>query len=67
MLKFPQGYVLLDCGEGTFGQLFRKFGLNVYGDFIRNWNVLFVSHMHADHHIGAINVFIERKKVCLTG
>ncbi|KAJ1559218.1 hypothetical protein HK405_011550, partial [Cladochytrium tenue] len=60
------GGILLDAGEGTLGQLFRKFGgcdggggLPAYADVVGGIRVLFISHMHADHHIGAVAVILE--------
>jgi ribonuclease Z len=55
----------MDCGEGTYGQLFRKFGPEKLGpEFLAEVKLLFISHMHADHHIGAIKLLIERRRVC---
>ncbi|XP_067860410.1 zinc phosphodiesterase ELAC protein 2 isoform X2 [Heptranchias perlo] len=53
--------VLLDCGEGTFGQLCRHYGNDV-DKVLCNLSAIFVSHMHADHHTGLINILLERKK-----
>uniref|UniRef100_A0A8D0GBP1 Zinc phosphodiesterase ELAC protein 2 n=1 Tax=Sphenodon punctatus TaxID=8508 RepID=A0A8D0GBP1_SPHPU len=41
--------LLLDCGEGTFGQLCRHYGDEV-DQILCNIAAVFVSHMHADHH-----------------
>lgn len=41
--------LLLDCGEGTFGQLCRHYGNNV-DRVLGNLAAVFVSHLHADHH-----------------
>jgi ribonuclease Z len=64
--------VMLDAGEGTYGQLCRRFG---YGDVSRSSGrssfssvdeavssiaIIFVSHMHADHHLGIPRLIIER-------
>eukprot|EP00727_Mastigamoeba_balamuthi_P011500 m51a1_g6973 hypothetical protein (779) ;mRNA; r:106959-109657 len=46
-------FVLLDCGEGTFGQLCRHYGTSMALDIAtRDLAIIFVSHMHADHHLG---------------
>lgn len=41
--------LLLDCGEGTFGQLCRHYGEQV-DQVLCNIAAVFVSHMHTDHH-----------------
>uniref|UniRef100_A0A8C3LBK7 Zinc phosphodiesterase ELAC protein 2 n=1 Tax=Chrysolophus pictus TaxID=9089 RepID=A0A8C3LBK7_CHRPC len=41
--------LLLDCGEGTFGQLCRHYGEQV-DQVLCNIVAVFVSHMHTDHH-----------------
>jgi len=48
----PYGYMLLDCGEGTLGQLRRLFGASL-ATVLRSINLLYISHLHADHHLGA--------------
>ncbi|XP_075435752.1 zinc phosphodiesterase ELAC protein 2 isoform X2 [Ascaphus truei] len=52
--------VLLDCGEGTFGQLCRHYGDQV-DEILCNMSVVFVSHIHADHHTGLLNILLERE------
>uniref|UniRef100_A0A9J8BK35 Zinc phosphodiesterase ELAC protein 2 n=1 Tax=Cyprinus carpio carpio TaxID=630221 RepID=A0A9J8BK35_CYPCA len=41
--------LLLDCGEGTFGQLCRHYGNDV-DEVLSRLSTIFVSHLHADHH-----------------
>ncbi|XP_006815703.1 zinc phosphodiesterase ELAC protein 2-like [Saccoglossus kowalevskii] len=53
--------VLMDCGEGTFGQLFRHYG-NQTLDIMQRIQCIYISHLHADHHMGLISLLIERKK-----
>ncbi|XP_069785613.1 zinc phosphodiesterase ELAC protein 2 [Narcine bancroftii] len=53
--------ILLDCGEGTYGQLYRHYG-NEVDKVLCNLSTIFVSHMHADHHTGLMNVLLEREK-----
>ncbi|KAI0986489.1 hypothetical protein GJ496_009657 [Pomphorhynchus laevis] len=50
--------VLLDCGEGTVGQLYRFFG-DKARDVIKNINIIFISHMHPDHHQGLFGIIQE--------
>ncbi|GFS29622.1 zinc phosphodiesterase ELAC protein 2 [Nephila pilipes] len=53
-------YMLMDCGEGTYGQILRLYG-NQEKDILLNLSVIFISHMHADHHLGLIKVLKERE------
>jgi ribonuclease Z len=70
LIRIPgYGNILLDAGEGTWGQLARQFGSesregeeNVY-DILRNTRCIYVSHIHADHHMGVAKILAERRKV----
>uniref|UniRef100_A0A8B9SC58 Zinc phosphodiesterase ELAC protein 2 n=1 Tax=Apteryx owenii TaxID=8824 RepID=A0A8B9SC58_APTOW len=53
--------LLLDCGEGTFGQLCRHYGEQV-DQVLCNIAAVFVSHMHTDHHSGLLNILMERRR-----
>ncbi|NXG79909.1 RNZ2 protein, partial [Baryphthengus martii] len=53
--------LLLDCGEGTFGQLCRHYGEQV-DQVLCNLVAVFVSHMHTDHHSGLMNILMERRR-----
>ncbi|KAM8724851.1 zinc phosphodiesterase ELAC protein 2 isoform 1-T1 [Acanthopagrus schlegelii] len=57
----PSQSVLLDCGEGTFGQLCRHYGENV-DQVLSKISTIFVSHMHADHHTGLQMILYERRR-----
>ncbi|OJK04556.1 hypothetical protein ASPACDRAFT_74187 [Aspergillus aculeatus ATCC 16872] len=50
------GYYLLDCGEGTLGQLKRVFGPEALREVFQNMRMIWISHLHADHHLGIANV-----------
>lgn len=78
LLQTPSsGTILLDAGESTYGLLRRKFGCRRDGtaaesgsligqdvdDVLREMRVLFISHIHADHHIGLIRLLVERRKL----
>ncbi|KIK63188.1 hypothetical protein GYMLUDRAFT_197664 [Collybiopsis luxurians FD-317 M1] len=67
VIQIPNyGNILLDCGEGTWGQLCRKLGTdvddpnNVYA-FLRDLKAIYISHVHADHHMGVAKVLAMRK------
>uniref|UniRef100_A0A9J8D0F3 Zinc phosphodiesterase ELAC protein 2 n=1 Tax=Cyprinus carpio carpio TaxID=630221 RepID=A0A9J8D0F3_CYPCA len=53
--------LLLDCGEGTFGQLCRHYGNDV-DEVLSRLSTIFVSHLHADHHTGLIHLLLERQR-----
>ncbi|XP_023943248.2 ribonuclease Z, mitochondrial isoform X2 [Bicyclus anynana] len=54
--------ILLDCGEGTFGQLVRFYGTKQVNHFLRKLKAIYISHLHADHHIGLIGVLQARRQ-----
>ncbi|XP_064071997.1 ribonuclease Z, mitochondrial isoform X2 [Vanessa tameamea] len=54
--------MLMDCGEGTFGQLVRFFGPKKVNAFLRTLKAIYISHLHADHHIGLIDVLQARRQ-----
>lgn len=58
-------YVLLDCGEGTLGQMKRFFGIQRTDEILQNLKIIFVSHQHADHHLGLFNILKEKINVHL--
>lgn len=50
------GNYLMDCGEGTLGQIRRVFDAEEAEDVLRNLRCVVVSHVHADHHMGAASL-----------
>src|SRR5436190_56119 len=57
------GNIILDCGEGTSASLRRHFTSASYKEFIRNLRTVYVSHLHADHHLGILSVLKEFTKL----
>ncbi|KAL2886443.1 metallo-beta-lactamase superfamily protein [Ceratocystis lukuohia] len=53
------GSYLLDCGENTLGQIRRLYGKAEARKIIADLKFLFISHLHADHHLGTITVVEE--------
>ncbi|XP_055386700.1 ribonuclease Z, mitochondrial [Condylostylus longicornis] len=53
--------ILFDCGEGTWGQIIRFYGENEALEILHNLKAIFVSHLHADHHIGLIGLLKARQ------
>lgn len=56
------GYVLLDAGEGTLGQLHQMYGKNspLLRNILHNLRLIFISHIHADHCAGLVSVLRAR-------
>lgn len=60
-------YILFDGGEGTWGQIARRFGdgdssrgEDSKEDVLRNLQVIILSHMHQDHHAGIPTILKQR-------
>lgn len=47
--------MLLDCGENTVGQIRRAFGKSTPSAMLA-LRLVFISHLHADHHLGLIGL-----------
>ncbi|KAI5301918.1 hypothetical protein KEM56_001218, partial [Ascosphaera pollenicola] len=57
LVKVPGvGNYLLDCGEGTLGQLRRLFSNEELQQILRDLRMIWISHLHADHHLGTASV-----------
>ncbi len=56
----------MDCGEGTYGQLVRHFGYDRTQEILTNTNIIFITHLHADHHIGLISLLQNRRRAVKT-
>lgn len=50
------GSYLFDCGENTLGQLHRMYGFEKAGEILRDLKVIWISHLHADHHLGTASI-----------
>lgn len=53
--------LLLDCGEGTLGQLQRLLGPQT-DQALCSLRAIFISHLHADHHIGLVGILQARQR-----
>lgn len=66
--------LLLDVGEGTVGQLLRSWRstlsstqsspLDEYRSRLRGIKAVWISHPHADHHLGILRLLSERTAIC---
>ena len=50
------GSYLLDCGENTLGQLKRILSPPELAELLRDLKLIWISHLHADHHLGTASV-----------
>ena len=55
--------MLLDVGEGTVGQLVRAKHLGHVRDILRRIRAVWISHPHADHHLGILRLLAERNEL----
>ncbi|KHG22626.1 Zinc phosphodiesterase ELAC 2 [Gossypium arboreum] len=58
---FSNGSLLLDCGEGTLAQLKRRYGMEGAESAVRNLACIWISHIHADHHVGLVRILTLRR------
>jgi ribonuclease Z len=67
------GCIMLDVGEGTCGQLYRVWGggehsainhQSSFDNYLSNIRAVWISHPHADHHLGLLRLLSERNKCC---
>ncbi|KKZ61574.1 hypothetical protein EMCG_00557 [[Emmonsia] crescens] len=57
LLRVPGvGNYLFDCGENTLGQLRRAFSPEELKEVLQDLKVIWISHLHADHHLGTVSV-----------
>ncbi|KAH9222821.1 hypothetical protein DL95DRAFT_380581 [Leptodontidium sp. 2 PMI_412] len=62
LLRVPgYGNYLFDCGENTLGQLNRVFG-DETPEILRDLKAIWISHLHADHHLGTVRVIKQWAK-----
>jgi len=62
----PGSFILMDCGEGTFSQLVRLKGKEGAEKVLMNLKGIYISHMHADHHLGLISLIQYRERAFMT-
>ncbi|GLV41872.1 Ribonuclease Z [Carabus blaptoides fortunei] len=57
---------LMDCGEGTYGQLVRFYGYERAKTVLANLKAVYISHLHADHHIGLVGLLKGRRRAIIS-
>lgn len=62
LLKLPgsMGSLLMDCGEGSWGQMLRCLGPEVARQQVAALRCVWVSHKHADHALGLSGLLAAR-------
>lgn len=58
----PGAGLLLDCGEGTLGQLHKVYG-GATDAVLAGLGAIWVSHPHADHHLGLPALLAARRRL----
>jgi len=59
-----QGSLLMDCGEGSYGQLELRYGTKKLEEILtKELKAVMISHIHADHHLGIIRILAERERL----
>lgn len=51
--------ILLDAGENTLGTLRRNFSSLAVKSIFKDLGLIYLSHLHADHHLGIISILNE--------
>nr|XP_008197361.1 PREDICTED: ribonuclease Z, mitochondrial isoform X2 [Tribolium castaneum] len=54
--------IVIDCGEGTVGQIIRFYGQDKANAELAKIRAVYISHLHADHHLGLIGVLQGRQR-----
>ena len=60
LLSQPGGGLLMDVGEGTFGQLRRLHGEEGATKIVQDMKLIWISHKHADHTLGLVHILNAR-------
>ncbi|KAK9822596.1 hypothetical protein WJX74_008798 [Apatococcus lobatus] len=56
--------VLLDCGEGTWGQFVRRYGADSATQQVASLACVWISHKHSDHLLGLPGILSARPPSC---
>uniref|UniRef100_A0A914HFC7 ribonuclease Z n=1 Tax=Globodera rostochiensis TaxID=31243 RepID=A0A914HFC7_GLORO len=56
----PSSTMMIDCGDGTYGQLRTLFGPEQCAKLLASMHVIFITHSHLDHTNGLFTMVQER-------
>ena len=54
------GNIALDLGEGSLAQMIRRYGAEDVETKLKEMRLVWISHIHADHHVGLTRVLAAR-------
>lgn len=57
--KITNRNILLDAGENTVGQISRHFSEAKRREMFQDLRMIYLSHLHADHHLGIVSMLKE--------
>jgi ribonuclease Z len=63
LLRNGDSSILMDCGEASLGQLFKRFGQDETEKILKSLRFVWISHIHADHHMGLASIIGARSRV----
>ena len=65
IMLFIKGHgLLMDCAEGSYGQLLDHFqSIEKVNDVLLKMRAVFITHIHGDHQLGIIKIMLERDKL----
>jgi ribonuclease BN (tRNA processing enzyme) len=56
--------ILMDCAEGSYGQIMDHFGDPAKtDDVLLKTKVIFITHIHGDHQLGILKILQERDRL----
>ena len=60
LIQTTEGFIVLDCGQGFYGQLKVKFGRELTNLILSKIFCIWISHRHSDHNLGLAQLLYER-------
>lgn len=64
MLFVNEYSILMDCAEGSYGQLLDHFGsVKQVNEIIKKLKLVFITHIHGDHQLGILKIMVERDRL----